>query len=171
VKYIGIDPGLFGAITELDDHGKITDIFDMPLTPDRTAVSEKGLLKIFQRYTSEDIAALEESHAMKFFDKEGKERQQSISSMLSYGKHWGLINGLLLASGMKYFKVVPKTWQSVFGVKGKQRGFNSADIAAKLYPDSPLPYIVESSRSKSGVKIFDGRSDSTMIARWCFMQN
>jgi hypothetical protein len=168
--YVGIDPGLNGAITELNDEGLIVNIFDMPLVPDGSEVSEKGLWKIIKRYKpGEFVAALEASFAMQFRDKDGKLRQQSVSSMLTYGLRIGSINGLLIATGIRYYKPTPKVWQSKFGVKGKQGVSNTVQVAEKLFPETPVPFSEPNNRCRNGVKLWDGRSDSAMIALWCHL--
>ena len=169
IKYIGVDPGKSGAITELYEDGSIAQIYDMPLTPDKSKVSNTELTKIFRRYNSHVVFVLEESHAMRFTDKDGQERSQSVSSMLTYGKHWGVLLGLILMTGARYHTITPQQWQTKFKVKGKQRGYNSVSIAQKIFPNHLyLPFAEKNNRAKNGIKLFDGRSDSALLARWGF---
>jgi hypothetical protein len=163
VKIIAIDPGKTGAIAIINIEGKIIEVLDMPLSPDKSNISERGLREIFNTFNSNDFAALEDTKAMEFTDKNGEKRDQSVSSMLNFGENKGILRGLLISTSMCYEMVSPRKWQSALNVKGKVGGNGNCIAKAKHY----FPHCEVQRIGKGGSIIdMDGRADALLMAEW-----
>jgi|GEM_PF-4087876 len=163
-SFIGIDPGKEGAIARIDANREILLLCDIPLTPDKSAISKRGLAEIFSRFSNEDVFAIEDSKAMKIKDeKTGEVRDQSPASMLTFGINRGILEGLILWTGAYYREVPPRTWQAPLGVKGKSNGkSNTSQIALSLFPNAVL---YEKGRGNILIEK-NGRSDALNMAEW-----
>jgi len=148
MKLIGIDPGKSGAIAVLSADSTILSLHDMPLNK-AGEVSIVGLRDIMLTFSKGDRACIEVCHGMKF---DGK--TQSTSSMLNYGMHVGMLQGMLFMQDVMYKEVQSTSWMSAFGVRGKTSGnYNGFKKCAELFSGVDL-----------GKK--NGRADALMIAEY-----
>lgn len=152
--YIGIDPGLSGAIAFLDTQNGSLDIVDMPAVEvlrngkKKREVSAQMLAGLIRSRTNGRpvSAALERVNAM---------RGQGVSSVFSFGRSSGIIEGVIAALNFPLTLVTPQRWQKEVGVRGGKDG--SRLRAAELFPANASSF----SRVKD-----DGRSDAALIAFW-----
>jgi hypothetical protein len=114
--WVGIDPGLEGAIVILNEKGHIISAKPMPTITITKGKSRKrqydpeaiiAILKdrTLDQWVFDDIACvvIEKTQAMP---------GQGVASMHSTGLGGGLIWGLVVGLGLKYLRVHPKQWQS-----------------------------------------------------------
>lgn len=148
---IGIDPGLSGAVALLDGNDKIDDLIDMPVmasTGKRQQVNGAELAKIIKLWQqdSEPITAyVEQVSAMP---------GQGVSSMFSFGKGCGVVEGVMAALGVPVVYVSPGAWKRRAGLIGKPKDM-SRTLAQRLYP------LAELGRKKD-----IGRAESILIAKY-----
>jgi len=152
MKVIGIDPGLSGAIAIINGTDSLT-VFDMPtITVERNGkakrqVSASELALILKTAKSDDCHV--------FVEKVSAMAGQGVTSVFSFGRSFGMIEGILAALHMPVTYVAPATW-----VKAVHRGAGkdaSRSRAMELFPDNQADF----KRVKD-----DGRSDASLIAYW-----
>lgn len=152
MRVIGIDPGLSGAIAVINGNDDLM-IFDMPtMTVERNGkakrqVSATELAQILKTAKSDDCHV--------FVEKVSAMAGQGVTSVFSFGRSFGMLEGILAALHMPVTYVAPATW-----VKAVHRGAGkdaSRSRAMELFPDNQADF----KRVKD-----DGRSDSALIAYW-----
>ncbi len=164
--YIGIDPGLDGALAfiwycSVRDRPPVTvvDVADAPtVTVEKSNRKNKreyviaemaSQLRTVLDYPALPYAVIEKVHAMP---------GQGVSSMFSMGYGCGLWEGLLAAFRIPYQRVTPQAWQKVM-LAGEGRGKDAARLAAqRLYPKEA--YRFEQKKD-------DGRADALLMAEYC----
>ena len=151
-KYsIGIDPGLSGAIAILSPES--LKIFDMPtMTVERNGkakrqVSASQLAEMLYLYSGRDCHV--------YVEKVSAMAGQGVTSVFSFGRSFGMIEGILAAFKMPVTFVPPATWVKAVG-RGQGKDASRAR-AMELFPDNQADF----KRVKD-----DGRSDSALIAYW-----
>jgi len=151
MRRIGIDPGLSGAIAVLTDDS--LQIHDMPvMTVDRNGkakrqVSANELAELLNLYAGKDCHV--------YCERVGAVSGQGVTSVFSFGRSFGMIEGILAALKIPVTFVAPATW-----VKGVGRGPGkdaSRARAMELFPN----YEYFFKRVKD-----DGRADAALIAHW-----
>lgn len=161
-RFIGVDPGLKGAIAIIDENGYWIQIQDTP-----TITFQKGK-KNKTEYNIGEIKRV----LFNFIDISSDkttvfvEKMQSmppgirVQASFSLGYCQGLFEGILTALEIPYQLVISKHWQKHFQItkpKGDKKT-QSFQIASRLFPTATL------TGPKGGVK--DGRSDALLIAEY-----
>ena len=147
---MAIDPGLSGAIAVFIDDVLIA-VVDMPtheLTRNgktKRQISASALASIFKDH-GPDHVVVEKVSAMP---------GQGVTSMFSFGRSFGLIEGIVGAFEIPATYVMPSVW-----TKGIGRGLGkdaSRARACELYP----------AHQKSFARVKDdGRADAVLIGAW-----
>jgi crossover junction endodeoxyribonuclease RuvC len=149
-RTLGIDVGLNGAIALVVD-GELVSVVDMPtVTLDRNGkakrqVSVPELVQIVKDFDPTD-AFVEKVFAM---------AGQGVTSVFSFGRSLGVVEGVLTTLKIKTTLMTPQTWQKGLGMTGGKDG--SRARAMELFPDQTALF----KRVKD-----DGRSDAALIALW-----
>jgi crossover junction endodeoxyribonuclease RuvC len=151
MRHIGIDPGLSGAIAVLTDD--TLQIHDMPvMTVDRNGkakrqVSANELAELLNLYAGRDCHV--------YVERVSAMAGQGVTSVFSFGRSFGMIEGILAALKMPVTFVAPATWTRAIGRSpGKDA---SRARAMELFPN----YEYFFKRVKD-----DGRADAALIAHW-----
>jgi crossover junction endodeoxyribonuclease RuvC len=146
--FIGIDPGLSGAIAIIDDD--FVSVYDAPSVPVKKGndylVADMARLISAASSQRSCYAILEAGIAMP---------NQSSSSTAKAARGGGLWEGMLAMAGVPYELVRPAAWKKVMGVtadKGEAR-----IMAQKLFPQAAHQF----SRVKD-----DGRAEAVLIAEF-----
>lgn len=135
--YIGIDPGAKGALALLRDGETEVVSYD----PERY-IAALGRLK-----SAESVACVEKVGAMP---------GQGVTSMFSFGKNAGFIEGILQTYGIPYQLVPPQTWKKEFQLhKSKQ---DSVSVCKRLFPNANL-FPTEKCRKEN-----DGMAEALLLA-------
>lgn len=152
---LGIDPGLSGALAFLDTETNIVAVEDMPTVTvirnkkEKREVSPQLIAAaIIKRHV--DAAYLERVNAM---------TGQGVSSVFSFGRSAGVIEGILAAFDIPTTLVLPLTWQRAMDVRGGKDA--SRERAMQLFPASAELF----QRKKD-----DGRADAALIAKYGSLQ-
>ena len=155
MRHIGIDPGLSGAIAVLTDD--TLQIHDMPvMTVDRNGkakrqVSANELAELLYLYSK--MYSGEDCHV--YCERVSAMAGQGVTSVFSFGRSFGMIEGILAALKMPVTFVAPATWTRAIGRSpGKDA---SRSRAMELFPE----YQHMFKRVKD-----DGRADAALIAHW-----
>ncbi|MCK4792363.1 MAG: hypothetical protein KAV87_52015 [Desulfobacteraceae bacterium] len=140
--YIGIDPGMSGAIASINEDGGSLLVEDCPQNNDSVE-----MYRILKRLYSDDaMVAIEKPVAFKM----------GRTSALNYGTNFGIWLGIISAMRIAFETVSPQKWQKGLFKKtdgaGKER---SLKVARRLWPNADLRY-----------KKHHGRSDALLIADW-----
>lgn len=136
---IGIDPGESGAIAHIDDDGEATFIKLKDAT-------ERDAWEWLCEHRA-DFAFIEAVHSMP---------KQGVSSSFKFGKSYGYLRGILIASGIPFQEVTPQAWQKAMQCRtGGNKNISKAR-AQQLFP---------------GLKIIHANADALLIAMFCRRQN
>jgi crossover junction endodeoxyribonuclease RuvC len=149
-RTLGIDVGLNGAIALVVDD-ELIGVVDMPtVTLDRNGkakrqVSVPELVDIIKTFDPN------EAYVEKVFAMAG----QGVTSVFSFGRSLGVVEGVLTTLKIKTTLMTPQTWQKGLGMTGGKDG--SRARAMELFPEQTALF----KRVKD-----DGRSDAALIALW-----
>ena len=152
---MAIDPGLSGAIAVFIDD-VLSAVIDTPtheLTRNgktKRQISASGLAAIFRDYKPDHVV-VEKVSAMP---------GQGVTSMFSFGRSFGLIEGIVGAFEIPATYVMPSVWTKGIG-RGQGKDASRAR-ACELYP------VWEKSFAR--VKD-DGRADAVLIGAWWLKGN
>jgi crossover junction endodeoxyribonuclease RuvC len=151
-RIIGIDPGLSGAVAVLTGSDSLI-VIDMPtMTVERNGkskrqVSASELAAIFANFNSND------THV--FVEKVSAMAGQGVTSVFSFGRSFGMIEGILAAFKLPVTYVAPASWVKAVG-RGQGKDASRAR-AMELFPNNQADFKL---------KKWDGRADAALIAYW-----
>ncbi|NCC40357.1 MAG: hypothetical protein EOM21_13045 [Gammaproteobacteria bacterium] len=126
---IGIDPGLSGAIVCVRPR-EVLACLDMPIetgTANRRRISAPVLVHLLTQIVQEHrvtTVALERVAAMP---------GQGVSSMFSFGRSLGVVEGVVAALGLELSYYSPASWKRRYGLTGRAKEA-SRTRALELYP-------------------------------------
>jgi crossover junction endodeoxyribonuclease RuvC len=149
VIVLGIDPGLSGAIAFYDTKTGDITVADMPTIE----VTRNGKKKneVSPQLLSDEIA---KGHpTMAFLERVGAMPGQGVTSVFSFGRSMGVVEGILAAFDIPTTIVPPTVWQKGVNLRGGKDG--SRERAMQLFPRQASLFA----RKKD-----DGRSDASLIA-------
>ena len=143
---LGIDPGLSGALVLIDDDFVIMDSLLMPTLQDgsKRAVDAKVV--------SDWLVGKNVAHAA--LEKVSAMPGQGVSSMFSFGRSYGVLEGVLSAHGISYTLVTPQKWKKYHDLIGSEKD------AARILAQEKYPYEVIFNAKIKGQAL----ADATLIA-------
>jgi hypothetical protein len=132
--YLGIDPGLSGAIAVLHEDGGLVAVHDTPVLTLRTSRGSRteydiaGMAQLLAPYAGpQSQVYLEEAQSMP---------NQGVRSMFTCGLGMGVWLGVLTTLHMPYTRVRPQVWKKTLGVsKDKEQ---ARLRAMQLFPGADL---------------------------------
>lgn len=126
--FVGIDPGITGAIGVLFPDGR-AEVHDIP-----TVVSGKGTVK--REIDAHALAGLLDLFIGKraVLERTSAMPGQGVASMFSMGVSRGVILGVLGALAVPYVEVQPARWKAYFNLLGADKD-RSRTIALQLFPE------------------------------------
>jgi hypothetical protein len=145
--YIGIDPGLDGAVAIIEE-GKDPFLFDTPTLEvgDKRDYDGREMALILKSFNENAVVALESVHAFP---------GQGVTSMFRMGAGLGRWQGILDALGMVYSMIPPQRWKKEL-MDGMPKEKSASIIRAKqLFP-----------RADIRLKKHDGRADALLLAEY-----
>ena len=149
-RVIGIDCGLSGAISVLDD-GKLVSVHDMPTLTIET--NKKAKRQVSAPMLSDIIDEINPHHA--YVEKPASRTGQSVVAMFGFGRSLGVVEGVLAALHIPVTYVAPATWTKAMGkAQGKDA---SRHRAMELFPEHQQLFkrVMD-----------DGRAEASLIAVW-----
>ena len=145
-RTLGIDPGASGALALLEGH-RLVGVFDMPTiaVKGRAKVLPAGVVDLIVAWKPDQVV-VEDVAAMP---------GQGVSSMFSFGRSVGILEGVVAALGYPLVMVRPATWKRDAGVPADKDAARL--MATRLWPDQAALF----QRKKD-----DGRAEAALLARW-----
>ena len=151
MKFMGIDPGAFGAVAILDKDSRELVIIDMPTLKVKRGprvvnqVDAHMLAEAVRPHvTGNEKALLEKTWAMP---------GQGVSSTYAFGRAGGIVEGVLAGLSVPFQLIPPATWTKSMRTFGGKDG--SRQRAQELFPD----YAHLFARKKD-----DGRAEAALLA-------
>lgn len=129
--YIGIDPGKKGGFAIISEHGVTVCPWD-----DDKFVAAMGL----EARNGDCVACVEQVHAM---------HGQGVSSMFSFGKAAGFIEGVLSANRIAFQLVPPQKWKKEYSL-GNDKA-QSIAVCKKLFPNVDLLPTARCTKDSDGM--------------------
>jgi len=157
VLYLGIDPGLSGAVAFIKN-GEDPIIIDTPTTKIKSGKKTKRLFVESEmvRMLIDNIST--HKHVQVALEKIHSMPGQGVAAMFSMGEGYGLWRGILSALYLPYSLVTPQSWKKeLMDGMGKEKAA-SCYRAQQLFPKAEL------FGPKGGA--IDGRGDALLIAEY-----
>lgn len=151
--FIGIDPGLTGAVAAINEMGQIITVQDTPMLAVKKGKGTKhvyvetAMAKILESTVhiyGTSCITIENVHAMP---------GQGVTSMFSMGTGFGLWLGIAAALCIPIERMEPHTWKQIVGIPTGSDKNASIVLASRIFPSASL------SRKKD-----HGRADALLIA-------
>ncbi len=150
---IGIDPGVSGAISILENK-KVLDVFEMPTMIDGKKNKKQvngsqvsNIIKEWKKDNKETIVVVEHVNAMP---------GQGVTSMFNFGQSFGVIKGICSALSMPIYFVRPTKWKKYFNLIKTNKDASRTKVI-EAYPDIS---------SKLSRKKDSNKADAILIARY-----
>ena len=150
---IGIDPGVSGAISVLENK-KVLEVYDTPTMIDgkknKKQVNGSQVTNIIkERLTNgkEMIVAVEHVNAMP---------GQGVTSMFNFGQSFGVIKGICSALSIPIYFVRPMKWKKYFNLIKTNKDASRTKVI-QIYPQIS---------SKLSRKKDSNKADAILIARY-----
>lgn len=151
-RIIGIDPGLSGAVAVLTGTDSLA-VLDMPImTVERNGKAKR---QVSASELAEIIYIMKNDDCHVFVEKVSAMAGQGVTSVFSFGRSFGMIEGILAAFKLPVTYVAPATWVKAVG-RGQGKDASRAR-AMEIFPNNQTDF----KRVKD-----DGRADAALIAYW-----
>ena len=155
--YIGIDPGVSGAIAVLV--GGTASAYDMPVatvgkTRKRSEVLEGQIVERVQWALDFSARFAGPPQIVCWIEQVSAMPGQGVSSMFGFGVSYGIVRGVVAGLGIRCELVTPQAWKKHFGLIGADKDAARA-VASRLFPSTSL------ARKKDV-----GRADALLIAEY-----
>lgn len=151
--YLGVDVGAKGGLAAIDEKNKI--LFAVPMSRENLVNYIKMLHNDIIERNDAVIACVEKVSAMP---------GQGVTSMFSFGKSAGFIEGVLESFQIPYQLVPPQTWKKSFSLLHKDKKA-SIETCKQLFPGVNL-LPTERCRKES-----DGIAESLILAEFAKRRN
>jgi crossover junction endodeoxyribonuclease RuvC len=130
--FLGVDPGVSGALAVLDASSRILLLEDIPTcmrgkTRTHRIVDASGLSDLLKDFAHVRTAVVEQVGSMP---------GQGVSSAFSFGESFGVIRGVLGALAIPVDMVQPQKWKKFFGLTSDKELCRARAI--DLFPTAPL---------------------------------
>jgi crossover junction endodeoxyribonuclease RuvC len=159
--WIGIDPGLTGAVAAIDDYGNLVALQDTPVITvrkgkgRRSEYSEPGMTTLLEGILNSG----EKAHARVLIENVHSMPKQGVASSFSFGVGFGIWRGIIAALRLPCERVEPTVWKRALHLsrdKGK-----AVQRALRLYPRADLGHTYH------GRTIYhDGRAEALLLAHY-----
>ena len=150
---IGIDPGVSGAISVLENK-KVIDIFEMPTMIDgkknKKQVNGSQITNIIKEEINkkkEIIVVVEHVNAMP---------GQGVTSMFNFGQSFGVLKGICAALSLPIYFVRPTKWKKYFNLIKTNKDASRTKVI-QIYPEIS---------GKISRKKDSNKADAILIARY-----
>ena len=152
---LGIDVGLNGALCFYDTDAEWLTLVDMPTMSvvrngkDKREVSAQGV--------ADCILEIKPKHA--FIERVGAMPNQGVTSVFSFGRSLGILEGAMACMAVPTTLVSPQAWQKGVQQRGGKDG--SRERAMQLFPKQADSFKL---------KKHDGRADAALISYYGLLQ-
>ena len=139
--FVGVDPGLSGALVAISEAGKIEGQLIMPrLSGSKGPLDTRTILSWLL-----EMKSLTGSGS--FFgaiERVSTRPGQGATSTLTTGVNWGRLDALFIAIGVRYETPTPQQWKRTLGLpkrSGKERAqgkIDAVEMVSRLFPEMDL---------------------------------
>lgn len=161
--FIGIDPGIAGAVAFVDGGSGESKVFDLPIHSTQRRIDGLTLALLMREHAPAAVGGrvfLEQLHA-----RASGGGMQQMGSMM---KTVGIILGTIDCTRFPLEEVTPQKWKGTYGLIDKpslggkrktdsQRKAQSLDVARRLFPGLHADLKLAK---------HDGRAEALLIAHW-----
>ena len=151
----GIDPGVSGAISVLEDK-KIIEVFDMPTMIDgkknKKQVNGSQVTNIIKERLNHD----KEKEVVVVVEHVSAMPGQGVTSMFNFGQSFGVIKGICSALSLPIYFVRPTKWKKHFNLIKTNKDASRTKVI-QVYPEIS---------SKLSRKKDSNKADAILIARY-----
>ena len=150
---IGIDPGISGSISFLDD-GKILDVIEMPIMTDgKKNKKQVNGSQVYNEITKR-IKQFEKNQIRVVIEHVSAMPGQGVTSMFNFGQSFGILKGICTAMQLPMYFVRPTKWKKYFNL------LNSEKDASRTRAIEIFPYF----SSQLSRKKDSNKADAILIA-------
>lgn len=145
--FMGIDPGLSGALAVLNHAGQLVDVIGMPTDPIGKSRRVSG--RSIARWINETLLRCDTTFALCMVEQVASRPGQGVASMFSFGRSLGAVEGALGALSMPTDYATPQTWKKAFSLgSDKQESIRKAcdlipALAGRPNPKGPTDGMAE----------------------------
>jgi crossover junction endodeoxyribonuclease RuvC len=153
---IGIDPGLDGAISFVDERGGLYAVLDMPTLQDGPKNRRKVNAALLHAILTETPGTPADGpHRVAFVEQVSSRPGEGVSSAFSFGRSVGIVEGVLASLGIPIFFITSSVWKRSVGLPSGSVKDASRSAAIARWPS----HAEDFKRVKD-----DGRADAALIA-------
>lgn len=165
--WVGIDPGLEGAVAVLDGEGNLACLWDIPIEYVKRKRRQKQVhLELLDRI----IAALPRyDRPAVHLEWPTTRPDEAAEASKNFGVGLGQLEALCMARGLEVVKLPPQKWKQDLGLPGKKHPHYTPTEARKAACNFACRMIPNLERStvygpRGGAK--DGRAEALLMAWW-----
>ena len=173
--FIGVDPGLGGAVAGIDSSGRFLFLFDIPTVEKKTKATKKTKAKVKRKIDGGELyklilsnvdldieyctALIEEQKVMHPKKIPGKpDKTMGPTQTMSLGHTSGMIECAFQISEIKHRIIPAKTWKALYKIPGGKDGKKvSLSLARMLFRSAPL-----------NLQKHHDRAEALLLARYAF---
>ncbi len=152
---LGVDPGLEGALVLLDGE-RLIMAWDMPTTAKTHGKGSEVNAFLVNDLIQEAMGLVGNHSLTAWVEQVAAMPGQGVSSMFSFGRSLGVIEGALAGNGVATHFVRPQRWKKEFSLTGKGKDAARGLVIARWPKQSKL------FKRKNDI----GRADAALIAAY-----
>lgn len=153
--YIGIDPGVTGAIAMIYGDTREVVIHPMPIQAKRSG--NKNEIAAAQLFA---LLPANPGGSMVAIEQVASRPGQGVAAMFSLGDSFGVVRACIAIYGAQYITITPQSWKKFAEIPPKSAKEYSVTRALQLYPEV-RPIINRKSDH--------GKADALLIAHFAYM--
>ena len=161
-RILGIDPGIKGGLSVIDEQFNFIEAIPMPVRIEdgKKRVDPHGIYEFISR-VNPDLTVIEKVGAMRKPTKKNKDGEaQGTVSMFTFGDSFGLVRSIAEIFSEKTIYVRPQKWRGLQSLTGLSKE-QIAEIAFEVFRAEQIY-----GKPRAGKRaVRDGISDSLMIAK------
>lgn len=143
--WIGVDPGLYGAVAAIDEDCNVIHLYDMPTEPHGHANKRMVDAAALSRIVGAIVTGADQVKA--FLEQSSARPGQGVSSTFSIGDSAGCARGVLASHGAKVTVVHASTWKSKLDVPSDKERCRAR--AKYLFPAADLDRKMDHGRAEA----------------------
>ena len=158
--WIGIDPGLSGAIAVIQYDGQVVTVLPIPLAGKEIDV--KCIIKwLIKKATVQKDGIFYKRDATVYIEAVHSMPGQGVSSVFKFGFVTGILHGIIRTLGIPLYTVTPQAWKKEILAGTDKSKQASIDYVARTYPNVSLK------RTERSTTYDHNMSDAICIAEYC----
>lgn len=150
---IGIDPGISGAISFLEN-GQVIDVIDMPSMADGKKNKKQVNGSQIYNEISNKIKNIDKKKVYVVIEQVSAMPGQGVTSMFNFGQSFGVIKGICAAMQLPLYLVRPTKWKKYFNLLKTEKDASRTKVI-EIFPQIS---------NKLSKKKDNNKADSILIA-------